>query len=318
VLSPLIFWPWFAGFVILVTGLFAARKSFAAAEGLEKIIVFGPIFFSAPLAAFGAEHLSNSRAICQAVPLWMPARMFWTYFVGFALISAAASIALRIHARISAMLLGIMFICFVLMIHIPNVAATPKDRIVWAVAFRDLAFAGGAFALAATLMKPLRTLAIVLVAVPLLFFAVEHFLHPEFAPGVPLPKVTPAWVPIRVFWGYLTGAGLLVSGATMLRYRRRARLAATLLGALIALLVLFLYLPIFLTAAQPALLEGINYVADTLLFAGAVLLAAAIMPGVCQPTSSFPLTHSATRPADPAAKPAEPEYRTPPWRLARV
>jgi hypothetical protein len=48
---------------------------------------------------------------------------------------------------------------------------------------------------------------------------------------------------------------------------------------------LFLYLPIFLTAAQPALLEGINYVADTLLFAGMVLLAAAIMPGGVSPTA---------------------------------
>ena len=65
----------------------------------------------------------------------------------------------------------------------------------------------------------------------------------------------------------------------MLVYSRRARFAATILGSLIALLVLFLYLPIFLTDPQPALLEGINYVADTLLFAGIVLLAAAIMPG---------------------------------------
>ena len=287
-LSRLIFWPWFAGLMTLGSGLFAARKSFSAAEGLEKVIVFGPIFFSVPLAVFGAEHFSNSRSISQGVPSWMPAHMFWTYFVGAALISAGVSIALRmIQARISAMLLGIMFICFVLTIHVPNAAANPNDRIVWAVVLRDLAFAGGAFALAATPIKPLRIVAIVLVAVPLLFFAVEHFLHPEFAPGVPLAKITPAWVPIRAFWGYLTGAALFISGATMLVYRRRARFAATLLGSLITLLVLFLYLPIFLTAAQPALLEGINYVADTLLFAGIVLLAAAIMPGgVSQPAVS--------------------------------
>jgi uncharacterized membrane protein len=280
VLSRLIFWPWFAGLMTLAGGLFAARKSFSAAEGLEKVIVFGPIFFSVPLAVFGAEHFSNSRSISQIVPPWIPARMFWTYFVGFALISAAVSIALRtIHARISAMLLGIMFIGFVLMIHIPNVAANPNNRIVWAVALRDLAFAGGAFALAAALMQPIRIVARVFVAVPLLFFAVEHFLHPEFAPGVPLAKVTPDWVPIRAFWGCLTGAALLISGATMLVDSRRARFAATLLGSLITLLVLFLYLPIFLTGAQPALLEGINYVADTLLFAGIVLQAAAIIPG---------------------------------------
>jgi uncharacterized membrane protein len=279
VLSRLIFWPWFAGLVTLVGGLFAARKSFPAAAGLEKVIVLGPIFFSVPLAVFGAEHFSNTRSISQIVPAWMPAHMFWTYFVGLALICAGVSIALRIRAHISAMLLGIMFICFVLTIHIPNVAANPNNRILWAVALRDLAFAGGAFALAATVMTPLRIAARVLVAVPLLFFAAEHFLHPEFAPGVPLAKVTPDWVPIRAFWGYLTGTALLISGATVLVDSRRARLVATLLGSLITLLVLFLYLPIFLAAAQPALLEGINYVADTLLFAGIVLLAAAIMPG---------------------------------------
>jgi uncharacterized membrane protein len=276
----LIFWPWFAGLVTLVSGLFAARKSFATAKGLEKVIVLGPVFFAAPLAVFGAEHLTNSRAISQGVPSWMPAHMFWAYFVGSALLSAGAGVALRmIHTRIVAMLLGVMFICFVLTIHIPNAIANPHDRIIWAVVLRDISFAGGAFALAATSLKPLRSVARVLVAVPLLFFAVEHFLHPEFAPGVPLAKVTPDWVPIRAFWGYLTGAALLISGATMLFGSRHARLAATLLGSLITLLVLFLYLPIFLMAAQPALLEGINYVADTLLFAGMVLLAAAIMPG---------------------------------------
>lgn len=279
-LTRLIFWPWFAGLVTLAAGLFAAGKSIASAKGLEKIVALGPLFFAVPLAVFGAEHLTNTRAISQGVPAWMPAHLFWARFVGIAEICAGITIALRtVQTRTVAMLLGIMFTCFVLMIHLPNAAAKPHDRFVWAVTLRDLCFAGGAFALAATRWKPLRIVATVLVAVPLIFFAVEHFLHPQFAPGVPLAKLTPDWVPIRAFWGYLTGAALLISGAAMLVYRKRARLAATILGALVTLLTLFLYLPIFLTAAQPALLEGINFVADTLLFAGAVLLAAAIMPG---------------------------------------
>jgi hypothetical protein len=46
-------------------------------------------------------------------------------------------------------------------------------------------------------------------------------------------------------------------------------------GLVMTLLTLFLYLPILLMASGvPAVLEGANYVWDTLLFAGAVLLVA--------------------------------------------
>lgn len=282
--SPVIFWPWFAGLMVLAAGLAAAWKAVSAARGIEKLIALGPVFYAAPLATFGAEHLSIPRSISQAVPPWMPAPMFWIYLVGVALIAAALSIALRIYTHWSAPLLGIMFVSFVFMIHIPNVVANPNDRILWAVALRDLSFAGGAFALAATWTKYLRSVAKLFVSLPLLFFAAEHFLHPRFAPGVPLAKMTPNWVPIPAFWGILTGAALLASGATMLvarsenRIAKCAHLTATLLGLLIALLVLFLYLPIFLTAAPPAMLEGVNYVFDTLLFGGTVLLAATLFP----------------------------------------
>lgn len=277
--SHSIFWPWFAGLTSLMVGLFAHRKSLLTGPRRERLIALGPIFFAVALATFGAEHLSIPRSISQGVPAWMPAPMFWTYFVGIALICASLSLALDTWTQISSPLLGFMFVSFVLSIHIENIAADPKNRIFWAVAFRDLSFGGGAFALAATSRKSLRGIARIFVAVPLLFFAVEHFLHPQFAPGVPLPKLTPAWVPIGPLWGYLTGAALLISGGTMLfdAGRERARDAACILGVWIALLAFFLYLPIFLTAAPPKMMEGVNYVGDTLLFAGTVLLASAVL-----------------------------------------
>ena len=56
-------------------------------------------------------------------------------------------------------------------------------------------------------------------------------------------------------------------------------LAAATIGLLMAILTLLLYVPILLMASQPAqILEGINYVADTLLFAGAALLVAGALP----------------------------------------
>ena len=254
----------------LALGFFAIRKELSRAIGLDKLIVLGHVFFAVPLAVFGAEHLAGAQFVMQVVPTWMPGRLFWTYFVGFALVAAALSIILMQYVRWSATLLGIMIFLFVLMIHLPNVVANPKDRFAWAVMLRDLAFAAGAWTLAGA---PI-TIARLCVAIPLMFFGVEHFLHPEFAPGVPLEKLTPDWVPVRAFLGYFTGAVLLVAGAAIL-VNKQARAAATWLGMWITLLTLFLYLPIlFLAKGTREINEGENYVADTLLFAGTILVIA--------------------------------------------
>ncbi len=188
----------------------------------------------------------------------------------------------------SSTLLGLMFFLFVCMIHIPNALAHPKDRFAWAVALRDLSFAGGAWALAglhSRASSPQQSKWMVLfgrtvVAMAVIFFAVEHFLHPEFAPGVPLEKITPSWVPFPSLWGYIAGAILLVAGIA-LALNKQSRTAAASIGALMAALTLFLYLPILILAhggSTPEITEAINYVADTLLFAGAALVLASALP----------------------------------------
>ena len=91
--------------------------------------------------------------------------------------------------------------------------------------------------------------------------------------------MTPKWVPVSYFWAFLTGAALLVAGVGML-IARFSRAAACLAGIVMVVLTACLYLPILLMASGTAgLVEGINYVADTLLFGGAALLLAAAMPG---------------------------------------
>lgn len=287
---PTIFWPSFAGTTVLVLALFSARRELRSTPGLDTLSIVARAFFAAPLAVFGAEHLVLARFIMQAVPAWMPGRLFWAYFVGIALIAAALSIVLAKQVRLSAMLLAVLFFLFVLLIHLPNVAANPRDRILWAVALRDLSFAGGSLALLATQTLATQTedwrshhtgklilLARLCVGIPLIFFSVEHFLHPAFAPGVPLAKMTPDWVPLRMLWGYVTAVLLLVTGVAVL-VNKYARTTASWLGAWLTFLTLFLYLPILVRAQSAQALEGVNYVADTLLFAGAVLLLAAAMP----------------------------------------
>jgi uncharacterized membrane protein len=122
--------------------------------------------------------------------------------------------------------------------------------------------------------KTLISVARFCIGIPLIVYGIEHFLHPEFAPGVPLTKLTPPWVPIPFFWAYLVGAVLLIGGVAIL-LNKRARPAATYVGLVITLLTLFLYTPLLAMVRQPSEIIGeVNYVADTLFFAGTVLFLA--------------------------------------------
>ena len=286
------FWMCLAGLIYLVAGVFIVRKEIIAARGWDKLIASGCVFIAVPLAMFATEHFRGARFIQTMVPSWMPAHLFFAYFVGCALLAAATSLTVRKFVRLSSTLLGLMFFLFVCMIHIPNalahLPAHPKDRFAWAVALRDLSFAGGAWALAglhSRASSPQQSKWMILfgrivVGVAVIFFAVEHFLHPEFAPGVPLGKMTPLWFPLRAIWGYLAGIILLAAGLGLV-LNKKSRMAAASIGALMTVLTVFLYLLILIlaqAASTPEITEAINYVADTLLYAGAALALASALP----------------------------------------
>ncbi len=275
-----------AGILLFLVALWFAKTDIAGAGGVDKIVVLSNLCFAIPLAVFGAEHLSGARSIMLGVPSYMPWRLFWAYFVGFALLSASLSIATKIQVRWSGLLFGIMMFLFVAMVHIPRVLASPRDRFAWVIVIREMSFAGGGWILAGNTMRAqgkseLVTVGRVLIAIAAIVFGVEHFLHPAACPGVPLEKLMPAWIPGRLLIGYVTGAILLLAGAGIL-VAKKTRMAATYLGTWILLLVLFIYGPILITQmSDPSTaveVEGINYFADTLLFAGAILALARATP----------------------------------------
>ncbi|MGC2161215.1 MAG: DoxX family membrane protein [Silvibacterium sp.] len=280
--SPIELWPSVAGLIILVLGIVIVRKDLAAASGLDKLVALALVFFAAPLAAFGAEHLVLGRLMAGMVPSWIPAHVFWIYFVGLGLLAASLSLTFRKCLLWSAPLLALMFFIFVFTMDLPGVVSQPKNRIIWVLMFRETSFAAGGLALTAFAIRDRRAqlsniLAVtarILIGVTLIFYGVEHFLHPDNVTGVPLEKLTPAWVPIHVFWADLIGAILLVCGAALL-INKRARLAATLAGLVMVLVTLFLYTPILaMDRGSAQVIEGINYVGDTLFYGGAVLLLA--------------------------------------------
>jgi uncharacterized membrane protein len=216
----------------------------------------------------------------KLVPAWMPGKLFWTYFVGVALIAAALSFIFRVGVRLSATLLGIMFFCFVATMDLPGVIAGPQSRLTWTLFARESAFSAGAILLAITSGARERTAAenrvatgaLYLIALVSIFYGIEHFLHPECVPAVPLAKVTPAWIPWARVWTVLTGLALVIGGGAMFA-RNVSRQAAAALGAWVVLLVVSLYLAIMISKPD---IEGLNYFADTLMFGSIFLVASGV------------------------------------------
>ena len=285
-LSEANIWMCFAGLLYLVVGVFLLRKDISAARRWDKLIILGCVFYAVPLAIFAPEHFQGPEFVKNMVPSYMPARWFWAYFIGCALLAAAASLTLRKLVRLSSVLLGTMFTLFVCMLYIPFVVAHPESRFAWAIALRDLSFAAGAWALAGLQNRalwPRESKWMILfgrfvLAIAAIFCAVEHFLHPEFAPGVPLEKVMPPWIPFARLWGYLAGAILLIAGIG-LALNKQPRKAAASIGALMTVLTVFPYLLILIFARGASdINEAINYVADTWLYGGAALLVASALP----------------------------------------
>ncbi len=279
-----------AGILVFLVALWAAKTDIARASGLDKVVALSSLCFAAPLAVFGALHLSDVGSVLPIVPSYMPWRLFWAYFFGFALLAASLSIATKIQVRWSGLLFGIAMFSFVAMLMIPGVFASPRDRFAWTFVFRESSFGAGGWMLAGNALRQqgqgqsgskLISVGRVLVGIAAIFFGVEHFLHPANVPGVPLEKLMPAWIPGHLLISYLTGAILLVAGASIV-LAKTTRMAATYLGTWIVLLVLFIYGPILIASlANPSTdvkVEGINYFFDTLLFAGAILALASATP----------------------------------------
>jgi uncharacterized membrane protein YphA (DoxX/SURF4 family) len=280
-----IMWSYCVGGAIFAIGLVLIfhRGDWQRARGLDKLILFGTVFYAAPLAAFGTEHFTITSDIASIVPSFIPWHLFWAYFVGACFIAAALSMVTRIQACLAATLVAVTFFLFVVLMDAPGWAQTPGDRFAAALTLRELSFSGGALALAATLIarqserraRILATTARYFIAVPVLFYSFEQFRHADHVPGLPLELVTPNYVYGHSIWTYLVAAVYLIAGIPLL-IGWRTRAAAAWIGLSVLVVEVAVYIPV--AVMERSSFEGINYLGDTLMYCGAVLLLAGAMP----------------------------------------
>ena len=281
-----VIWSYFVFGVVFAIGLVAifVRGDWQKARGLDKLILFGPLFYAAPLAAFGAEHFTLTAAIASLVPKWIPWHLFWAYFVGACFIAAALSLVTGIQTRLAAGLLALNFFLFVVLMDLPVCARHPGNRFGLTFVLRELSFSGGALALTASVTQKGRergahiwtTIARYFIAIPVLWYSFQQFMHSDHVPGVPLEPLTPTYVYGHAIWTYLAAVVYAVAGILLL-VGKKTRAAAAWLGLTVLVVELAVYVPIAVVE-RASLDNGFNYLGDTLMYCGAVLLLARAMP----------------------------------------
>lgn len=280
-----VIWAYLVFAAILTIGLATIflRGEWQSARGFDKLILFGPLFYAAPVAAFGTEHFTLAGTISTFIPAWIPWHYFWTYAIGAGFIVGGLSLVTKVQFRLAAALFAFTFFVFVVVMDIPGWLQTPRDRFAAALTLRELAFCGGPLALFASLSHSrersehiLATIARYFIAVPVLFYSYEQFRHADHVPGVPLEAVMPAYIHGHSFWTYLCAVGYAITGI-LLFFGKKTRAAAVWLGLTVLLVELAVYVPIGVVE-RASLDQGFNFMADTLMFCGTVLLLATAMP----------------------------------------
>jgi len=286
VIPSQVIWSYSIGGVVLAIGLVTIflRGDWQKARGWDKLILLGPLFYAVPLAAFGTEHFTLTPVIASLVPAWIPWHYFWARFVGAFFIAAPLSFATKIQVRLSASLLALTFFLFVVLMDAPGWAHHLHNRFAAAYVLRELSFGAGPLALAASFTDEWRkrgthilaTIARHFLAVAVLFYSFEQFMHADHVPGVPLELATPTWIFGHAIWTYVAAVAYAIGGIFLL-VGKKTRAAATWVGLTVLLVVAVIYVP--MAVVERASLDlGLNYPGDTLMFGGTVLLVAGAMP----------------------------------------
>lgn len=259
-------------------------------SGANRLSRFGELLLATLMVYSADMHYRFAPFVAGIVPPWMPWRLFWAYFTGAALLAAGLSIAARKQVRLSATLLGFMLFLFLLLIHTPSMVRSilqkPEDvKDLWSLngtggvnnALKDFGLTVSALILATAHRAPGRdsrtdgrTLKLVF-AIVMILFGLEHFAFTRYTPGIPSWSFVTFWIPWRLFWGYATGAILLVAGM-MLLAEKTGRRAAVTLGWMILVSAVATYL-FRMLAHVGNLGELTNTLKDVALAGGAFVLA---------------------------------------------
>lgn len=252
---------------------------------MENLIKLGRIFFAIPMVVFGFQYigLGKYQGGLPPVPPWAPGGAVGAYLIGLVLIASGVSIISRKYARLSALVIGVLFLLCVLILHLPHFSAVLHNGNDRTRALEPLALSGAALALAAILPTggsspgglsadgKLMLFGRLLFGLSMIVFGAQHFMYASF-----LATLVMAWLPAHLFWIYLTGTAMVAAGLAITT-AIQARLAGILLGVMFLLWVLLLHAPRVFAAIHNQ--DELTSLFVALAFSGSSFIFAAALSG---------------------------------------
>jgi uncharacterized membrane protein len=103
---------------------------------------YARLLMGAAMVVFGLSHFAYPDFTASMIPAWIPGRLALAYCTGAAHLAAGSALLLGIWPALAVRLEAIMMSIFVLLVHLPAVAAQPANREQWTALFVATALAG--------------------------------------------------------------------------------------------------------------------------------------------------------------------------------
>lgn len=258
---------------------------------MSKTFALGRAIFSLAMAGLGVQCLLRSNAVPALEPMTSVASLPIIGWVsGILLIVSAAKAMWRSTPYHGAAGIAAILLAWFVFLHLPALAAAPKNGGEWTGALETLALSGAALALYGTLRRASgnerssdATATRAALAGRYIFglcmpgFGVLHFIYIAY-----VAFVIPAWIPSHVFFAYATGAAHVAAGLGILT-GVLGRLAAYCTAAMFGSWVIMVHAPRVMAHAQDP-----NEWTSMLIAAGmcgGALLIAAVLSNIPGPPS---------------------------------
>jgi uncharacterized membrane protein len=217
-----------------------------------RVIGIGHLLLALGLAGIGALSLGSGdfAYVWQPVPMWVPGREFLAYASGILLVAGCIGLLLKRTAGLAAFIVAAYVLLWVLVLQVPRVINAPGDMGMWLGMSLTLILMAGGWILFASLAGPQDRIgrsfitsengmrvARFLMGAGCFGCGLSHFVYTAAT-----ASMVPAWLPDRVGFAYLTGAGHCAAGIGLM-LAIFPRLAATLEAAMLSLFVLLIHIP---------------------------------------------------------------------------